>query len=1000
MQELKLRIKGLHTHASDLASVPDGALSRADDIVVDKEDTAEPRRGYNRSYAAFSDSAFRANKMFVYQDYLFSQYSTDLLAYYSTILDSASANFTGTGAWTAVSGAYAPPTDAKVHTAEANQNLYMTTSTGVVKLDAYNATPVMAGAPKGLDVQASIVSVTGNWLTTAKYVAYRVVWGYRDANNNLILGAPSQRELIQNTTAATASVRLRLTIPATVTTAFFYQVYRSAAETSEPNDELQLVYEANPTSTDITNKYVEFDDITPDELRGATIYTAATQQGLVNGNEQAPLCKDIGVYKNHMFFGNTTSKHRKNLTLLATGGSNGLVVNDVITIGGISYVGKSAELATSAQFRVHTSGTFTFLDADVNAGTETITEAAHGLSDGDAVTFTNSGGALPVGISTATTYYIINSTTNTFQLSASFGGSVLAITSAAGGGTHTLSYGGSSSQNIRNTALSLIRVINRFTDSTVTAYYLSNPDDLPGLILLEEESIGGSAFYVGSSRTSCWSPSTVPAAKTVTSVDTGTDFITSTAHGLNNGDMITFSRISAGAFPSGIAANTVYYIVNKTTDTFQISLTSGGAAINIGAGYGATVHFNLNSEESRNDRFKNAVFFSKSAQPEAVPLPNFAFAGSADKEILRIIPLRDSLFILKEDGIYRLSGEDSSSFRIDLFDSTTRLLAPESAAVLNNQIYCLTDQGVVAISEGGVQVRSRPIESTLLSLIGINPSVLRTESFGISYETERKYILFVPTVAGDTVPTQAFVFNTFTNTWTRWVLTKTCGVVHSTDDKLYLGDGLSAYVNQERKSLSYRDYVDYGFAATITAVNGTTITMSGTDDISVGDIIFQSATVYSIVESVDTIAGTATVSFDPTFVTGATDVLTAIPSRIAWVPITLGNPGILKQFREVTLLFKTDFTGSAELVFTSDTSPSSESETVDGTDIGLWGLFGWGEVAFGGTNNRRPIRLWIPRNMQRSTQLTVEFQHSTGYAKYQLNGISITANSGSERVAV
>lgn len=980
--------------------MPDGALSRADDVVVDKEDTAEPRRGYNKSFAAFSDSAYRGNKLFVYQDFLFSQYSTNLLAYYSTELDSASADFTGTGAWTAVSGAYAPPTDTKVHTAEANQNLYMTTSTGVVKLDAYSSTPVLAGAPKGLDAQASIVSVTGNWLATSKYVAYRVVWGYRDLNNNLILGAPSQRELIQNTSAATAAVRLRLTIPATVTTAFFYQVYRSGAETTEPNDELQLVYEANPTSTDITNKYVQFDDITPDELRGATIYTAATQQGLANGNEQAPLCKDIGIYKNHMFFGNTTSKHRKNLTLLATGGSNGLAVDDVLTIGGISYVAKAVELATSAQFRVLTTGTFTFLDADVNAGTETITEVAHGLSDGDAITLSNSGGALPVGLSAATTYYVIGATADTFQLSATYGGTAVLITSAAGGGTHTLSYGGSASQNIRDTALSLIRVINRYTDSSVTAYYMSNPDDLPGLILLEEESIGGSAFYVGSSRTTCWSPSTVPAAKTVTSLDAGTDFITSTAHGLVNGNAVTFSRISTGTFPSGIAANTVYYLVNKTTDTFQISLTSGGAAIDLGAGYGATVHFNLDSEESRNDRFKNAVFFSKSAQPEAVPLPNYAFAGSADKEILRIIPLRDSLFILKEDGIYRLSGEDSSSFRIDLFDSTTRLIAPESAAVLNNQIYCLTDQGVVAISEGGCQVRSRPIETSLLSLIGINPSVLRTESFGISYETERKYILFVPTNAGDTTPTQAYVFNTFTNTWTRWVLTKTCGVVHSTDDKLYLGDGLSAYTNQERKSLSYRDYVDYGFASTISVVSGTTLTMSGTDDITAGDIIYQSASVYSIVESVDTIAGTVTVTFDPTFATGATDVLTAIPSRIAWVPITLGNPGLLKQFRDVTLLFKTDFTGSAELIFTSDTSPTQESETVEGTDIGLWGLFPWGSVSFGGTNNRRPIRLWIPRNKQRCTQLTIEFRHSTGYAKYQLNGLSIIANTTGDRVAV
>jgi len=244
------------------------------------------------------------------------------------------------------------------------------------------------------------------------------------------------------------------------------------------------------------------------------------------------------------------------------------------------------------------------------------------------------------------------------------------------------------------------------------------------------------------------------------------------------------------------------------------------------------------------------------------------------------------------------------------------------------------------------------------------------------------------------------VFNTFTNTWTRWVLSKTCGVVNPADDKLYLGDGASAYVNQERKSLTFTDYVDYGFSTTISTVSGTTLTLGSADEISAGDVIYQSATVYSIVDSVDAVAGTVVTQFTASFIVGATDVLKAIPSKIAWVPITLGNPGALKQFREVTLLFKTDFTGDATLVFTSDVSPSQETETVTGTALGLWGLFGWGEVPWGGSQNRRPIRLWIPRNKQRCSQLTIEFQHSTGYAKYQMNGISIVANGIGERVAV
>ena len=1001
-QELKLKIRGLHTHASDLSSVPEGALSKADDIVIDKEDVAEPRRGFNRSSGAFVDAAYRANKLFLYQDRLFSHYGTNLLAYYSTQLNNSAANFTGSGAWTAITGTYAPPTDVKVRSVEANQNLYFTSAAGVYKLDSYSATPARTGAYKGLDIAASIVSASGNWLAVNSYVAYRAVWGYRDANNNLLLGAPSQSEIIQNTSLATSSVNLRITIPDGVTTAWFYQVYRSASETVEPNDELQLVYESNPNSTDISNKYVAFDDITPVALRGATIYTAATQEGLAKGNEQPPQAKDIAVFKNTVFYANTTSKHRKYLTLLASGGVNGLAVDDVVTVGGVAYVAKLTETAASAQFRIYVPVTFTFVDADVNIATETFTKTAHGLSNGDPIQFSTTV-ALPVCdpvITAATTYYIVGATTDTFQIAVTLGGAAILVTTAAAGGTHTLTYMGTASQNIRNTAISFVRTVNRYTASTVIAYYASDTGALPGKILLEEELLGGSAFYVGSTEDSCWFPSTVPLTQRVASVDTAADTFTITAHGYANGTALVPSLAASAVLPSGIAIGTTYYVVSTAADTFKLAATLGGAAIDLGAGLSGSVYFNTIAEASSNDRFKNGISFSKTSQPEAVPLTNFFFVGSADQEILRIIPLRDSLFIMKEDGIYRLSGEDGPSFRIDLFDSTTRLLASESAVVLNNQIFCLTDQGVVSISESGVQVRSRAIESTLLAILGVNSTVLRNDSFGVAYDTERKYILFVPTLAGDTTPTQAYVFNTFTNTWTRWVLNKTAGIVNPADDKLYLGDGSSAYVNQERKSLTFQDYVDYGFATTISAVNGLTLTLGSTDLIAVGDIIYQSSSVYSIVTAVNTTAGTVTVSFAAAFTVAATDVLKAIQSKIAWVPITLGNPGALKHFREVTLLFKTDFTGDATLVFTSDTSPAPENETVQGTAIGLWGLFAWGGVPWGGTQNRRPIRLWIPRNKQRASQLTIEFRHSTGYAKYQMNGISIVANGIGERVAV
>ena len=68
--------------------------------------------------------------------------------------------------------------------------------------------------------------------------------------------------------------------------------------------------------------------------------------------------------------------------------------------------------------------------------------------------------------------------------------------------------------------------------------------------------------------------------QTVTS-DFGTDDkLDATGHGLSDTDRVMF--ISSGAdLPAGLDSETVYYVVNKTTNDFEVSLTSGGAAVDI-----------------------------------------------------------------------------------------------------------------------------------------------------------------------------------------------------------------------------------------------------------------------------------------------------------------------------------------------------------------------------------------------------------------------------------
>ena len=58
-----------------------------------------------------------------------------------------------------------------------------------------------------------------------------------------------------------------------------------------------------------------------------------------------------------------------------------------------------------------------------------------------------------------------------------------------------------------------------------------------------------------------------------------TDVITSTAHGLNNGDTVFVS--STTTLPAGLSVNTTYFVISSAANTFSLSANNGGSAVNI-----------------------------------------------------------------------------------------------------------------------------------------------------------------------------------------------------------------------------------------------------------------------------------------------------------------------------------------------------------------------------------------------------------------------------------
>jgi hypothetical protein len=523
----------------------------------------------------------------------------------------------------------------------------------------------------------------------------------------------------------------------------------------------------------------------------------------------------------------------------------------------------------------------------VDGSLEKITILNHGFENNDIITFS---GTSPTGITNDLTYYIVNKTTNDFQISTSLGGSPLNITAIAGTSrvaqsTIKLVYAdngdvspvvqsspatgwadpavldqgdgedaslnqvllsGLSSQalSIEDTARSLERVINKDPNSPVNAYYLSGLNDLPGILLLESRSLIDDPFYVGFSEQfldgfgnpiAVFEPN-IPVAKTIKDLTSPGVITTTTSHSFTPNQQV-YCFIKQTSLPALLSGSKIIE-TTPGVDTLTIyGFSFSGAQI---TSFESAVVFpaDVVSDNSVNP---NRVYFSKIYQPEAVPLVNYIDIGPRDKKIQRIIALRDSLAVLKEEGVYIISGQSAPNFSVRLCDSSALTLAPDTAVNLNNLVYVLTSQGVVTVSETGVQVMSRNIENKIQEVTNSRFDY-KLMSWGMSSESDRCYLLWLPEKTTDGYATQAFRYNTFTRAWTRWTKPANCGVVNPLDDKMYLGDSSGRpYVLQERKNFERQDHSDREIIRSIIAnsTSGTTYSLSLSTELAAGDVLTQ-----------------------------------------------------------------------------------------------------------------------------------------------------------------
>lgn len=143
-------------------------------------------------------------------------------------------------------------------------------------------------------------------------------------------------------------------------------------------------------------------------------------------------------FENNIFYNNGLRAATANV--LGTTNENSLLhgYNCFYSTGtNLAVIAANATETTSDPLFTTADAVKTFVDADVSTGADTITINGHGFTAGQAVTLSTTG-ALPAPLAVATPYYVLVSSANVIQLAATIGGAAINITSAAGGGTHTV----------------------------------------------------------------------------------------------------------------------------------------------------------------------------------------------------------------------------------------------------------------------------------------------------------------------------------------------------------------------------------------------------------------------------------------------------------------------------------------------------------------------------------------------------------------------------------
>jgi hypothetical protein len=991
-------------------SLPDGAMEQASNVVINDDNILQKIRGF---YSYYPSGASTLNSLFTYQSRLIGVFN-DKIVYFSDF--GSEPNTTGTA--TTLSGHPVGVTSPLVsRSIEQNGNLYFTSDTGVLKLDAYNGTVFQAGTAGGLDCRGSFLPLNGP-IPGDSQIAYRVCFGREDTNGNLILGAPSDIvpltnaiQTRQSTGALIAWTRVSSIVTVTSAGHNLVNGMQITVVTSGGN---HPVAAGSYTVSNVT--ITTFDITSAGNSDTSTLTWKASRTALI----EASIPDDINLVSQNYFIQiyRTTESNSETASPSAD-----FKLVEQITLDSVSLSNRVFSYQDTTDSVLLTNATELYTNPNSREGELQANLRPPYCTDialfQNYVFYANCIARHVLNIDVIDTGAIADNDYVEIKVDAV----TRRYVARSGVGNQSVQ-----SESISNAAgnLSINYTAHGFlAGDTVFVSFVSGGSLTVGTYIVNSTGLGANAFQLLSGVTPvAYSAVTYLYFQGVTngtypifqydktSASVGTQ-LRRTAQGLIKAINRDLPSLVYGNYVSAIDDTPGKIRISAEDFTGTIYLRGSSTGICNAFSQVLPTSFSTGNQVfSRNNIQKNAVFISKVSEPEAVPVVNYLLVGSKNKAIKRIFALRDSVILLKEDGIFKITGNNIANFSVTPLDTTVIVLAENSGALLNNKVYFIGTQGICSATDSSVEILSRRIENFIEPILG--QANLNDQTAAVSYESDRTYR--ISTLGyNSTSKSITYIYNSLNDTWTSSDYLFTAGVV-GPSNKLFLVS--NNQVLKERKYGNRLEFTGQNYSCLIVSITPNmrqaVIQLVGRTP-EVGDVLVYQDVVNRIRSVVPTGTGQFTVTFAKT--SNLTALLTVqlyanIKSAVVMAPFHGGVMGLGKQFAQIQLHTRTNNISRIKLTFQGQSFGGSEEaewlETrVTGTTAGWgfapWGFFPWGQAdlldAKVITEPAPVVRIYVPLFQQRNTFIQAIMNHQEAAESMDIQTISWAMRAYRERVS-